>query len=64
MWVCEFVEEEGSRFADWEAKAEHFVGRTANMLRRKWYVDLRERPASAAPRGWAAKRQRRVGPVQ
>ena len=32
MWVCEFVEEEGSRFADWEAKAEHFVGRTANML--------------------------------
>ena len=24
-------------------KAEHFVGRTANMLRRKWYEDLRER---------------------
>ena len=56
MWVCELVEEEGSRVADLEAKAEHFVGRTANMLRRKWYEDLRERPASAAPRGWVAKR--------
>lgn len=41
--LCKLVEEEGSRVADWEAKAEHFVGRTENMLRRKWYEDLRER---------------------
>ena len=56
------MEEEGSRFADWEAKAEHFVGRTANMLRRKWYVDLRERPASAAPRGWARSGREELAP--
>ena len=51
------VEEEGSKVADWEAKAaQHFEGRTAKMLERKWYNDLRKQQAPP-PKGRAAKRR-------
>ena len=59
--LCKLVEEEGSRVADWE---EGRALRRQDGEHAEAQVVRGPARACAAPRGWAAKRQRRVGPVQ